>query len=99
MDNGPEFIIAVFTDWCEQHRIQVQHIQPGKPVQNGYIERFNRTYRQDVLDAYLFEDLMQVRTITEEWLDDYNKHRPHEALNNLTPEKYAESFNVEELVV
>lgn len=95
VDNGPEFISTVFTDWCAQNNIHVHHIQPGKPVQNGYIERFNRTFRQDVLDAYLFEDLMQVRRITEDWLDDYNNKRPHEALNNLTPEKYAESFNFE----
>lgn len=93
VDNGPEFISRLFTDWCSANNIHVQHIQPGKPTQNGYIERFNRTFRQDVLDAYLFEDLLQVSTITEEWVNDYNNERPHEALNNLTPKKYAESFN------
>jgi putative transposase len=57
-------------------------------MQNAYIERFNRTFRQDVLDAYIFEDLYQFREITEEWLEDYNHHRPHESLNNLSPLKY-----------
>lgn len=85
VDNGPEFISSAFTDWCGQQGIEVQYIPPGKPSQNGYIERFNRTYRQDVLNAYLFEDMMQVRILTEEWMEDYNKLRPHEALNNQTP--------------
>ena len=91
VDNGPEFISSQFTEWCEKQNIVVQHIQPGKPVQNAYIERFNRTFRQDVLDAYLFEDLMQVRMIAEEWMNDYNNHRPHEALGGISPQKFTES--------
>jgi len=65
VDNGPEFISIVFTGWCGQQGIEVQYIPPGKPSQNSYIKRFNRTYRQDVLNAYLFEDMMQVRSIIE----------------------------------
>ena len=57
-------------------------------MQNGLIEQFNRTYRQDVLDAYLFEDLHQVREETEKWMDDYNCHRPHESLQNKSPLHY-----------
>lgn len=56
-------------------------------MQNGYIERFNRLYREAVLDAYLFFDLDQVRQLTLEWMEEYNQRRPHEALNNLTPEE------------
>lgn len=93
VDNGPEFISSVFTDWCEKQNIQVQYIQPGKPVQNAYIERFNRTFRQDVLDAYLFEDLMQVRLLAEEWMEDYNNHRPHEALGGMSPKKFEQTFS------
>ena len=84
-DNGPEFIRSVFTDWCAGNQIKLQHFQPGRPMQNGLIEHFNRSYRQYVLDAYLFEDLYQVREETEKWMDDYNNHRTHESLNNKTP--------------
>ena len=87
-DNGPEFISADFTDWCKSNGIMIQYIQPGKPMQNGFIERFNRTYRQDVLDANLFEDLMQVRILTEEWMEDYNYQRPHESLGGKPPAKF-----------
>jgi len=57
-------------------------------MQNGYIERFNRLYREAVLDAYLFFDLYQVKQLTQEWMEEYNERRPHEALNNLTPEEW-----------
>jgi putative transposase len=69
--------------------IRIQFIQPGKPMQNGYIERFNRTFRQDVLDAYMFKDLYEFNDIKDEWLEDYNHHRPHESLNNYSPIKYS----------
>jgi putative transposase len=84
-DNGPEFTSKDFELWAKEKGILVQYIQPGRPMQNGYIERFNRVYREAVLDAYLFFDLNQVRTLTEEWIKEYNERRPHEALNNLTP--------------
>jgi len=87
-DNGPEFTCSVFVNWCAQRDILIQYIQTGRAMQNTYIERFNRTFRQDVLDAYIFEDLYQFREITEEWLEDYNHHRPHESLKNLLPLKY-----------
>lgn len=97
VDNGPEFRSSVFTDWCTAQGIIIQYIQPGKPVQNAYIERFNRTYRENVLDAYLFEDILQVRTITENWIFDYNHNRPHEALQELSPIKYQELYKFESL--
>ena len=56
-------------------------------MQNGFIERFNRTFRQDILNAHLFEDISQVRILAEEWVKDYNGHRPHEALGGITPLK------------
>jgi putative transposase len=58
-------------------------------MQNGYIERFNRTFRQDVLDAYMFKDLYEFNDIKDEWLEDYNHRRPHESLNNYSPIKYS----------
>jgi putative transposase len=87
-DNGPEFTSKDFELWCKEKQIAIQFIQPGKPMQNGYIERFNRLYREAVLDAYLFFDLYQVRQLTDEWMEEYNYRRPHEALENMTPKEW-----------
>jgi len=88
VDNGPEFTSGNFTDWCKEENIKLQYIQPGKPMQNGFIERFNRTYREEVLDAYIFEDLSQVRDLSQDWMEDYNKLRPHESLKGNSPERF-----------
>lgn len=66
VDNGPEFISSKLCLWCEQNGIHLQFIQHGKPSQNAYIERFKGSFRRDVLDAYLFESLLQVRILAEE---------------------------------
>lgn len=87
-DNGPEFTSKELELWAIDKGITLQFIQPGRPMQNGYIERFNRLYREAVLDAYLFFDLYQVKQLTEEWMVEYNERRPHEALNNLTPDEW-----------
>src|ERR1022692_1056045 len=88
-DNGPLTSLS-FTDWCRSQDIEVRFIQPGKPDQNAYIERFNRTYREEILSAYLFESLDQVRNITADWLERYNEIRPHDALGSLPPARYRE---------
>jgi len=89
MDNGPELISQRLESWAKEKQIKLIHIQPGKPAQNAYIERFNRTFREDVLDAYLFDNLEEVRMITERWLEEYNTIRPHEALQGSTPRQFA----------
>ena len=86
VDNGPELTAEAFVDWCAGAAAsRIGYIQPGKPDQNAFIERFNRTYREEVLDAYLFDSLEHVREITEAWLETYNTERPHDSLGQVPP--------------
>ena len=84
-DNGPEFLGEAFTHWAKNAGMAIQYIQPGKPNQNAYIERFNRTYRDEVLDLYLFANLDDVREATYWWRIEYNEERPHDSLGDRTP--------------
>ena len=88
VDNGPEFISEKLATWARLNRVRLEHIQPGNPSQNAYIERFNRTYREDVLDMYIFRTLDEVRNITTEWMYDYNYNRPHNALGGIPPRAF-----------
>jgi putative transposase len=94
VDNGPENISMVMLQWAQSHDVTVQYIQAGKPTQNAYIERFNRTYREEVLDMNLFYGISHVQAITDEWLIKYNSKRPHESLGNLTPWEFSEKLSV-----
>ena len=85
LDNGSELTSIAFTEWCQEQGIELRFIQPGKPDQNAFIERFNKTYRNEVLDAYVFESIEQVRAITESWLREYNEERPHDSLGRVPP--------------
>jgi putative transposase len=88
LDNGPELTSLALTAWCEARGIQLRYIQPGKPAQNAFIERFNRTYRTEILDAYVFASLTEVREVTSGWLDRYNTKRPHDSLGHVPPLTY-----------
>ena len=89
-DNGPEFISHKLEEWCSNKKITIQFIQPGKPMQNGYIERKNGSLRRELLNAYLFNSLSEVRWLSEEWRIDYNTERPHKSLGYLSPIRYAD---------
>jgi putative transposase len=97
-DNGPELTALAVADWAEENEVELEFIKPGCPMQNGFIERFNRSYREAVLNMYIFESLEDVRAETEKWLDVYNQHRPHESLGNLTPVEYLQNFNLKTVI-
>lgn len=88
-DNGSEFTSILFQNWLDKNDIEWIKIQKGKPQQNAIVERFNRTYREDILDANLFFSLEHVYEVTQPWKADYNQERPHQALKYCTPNEYA----------
>ena len=86
-DNDLENISGLILVWADKHTIRLDYIQPGKPQQNAYIERFNRTVRYEWLSQYLWEDLDEVRLFATQWMNHDNHHRPHMALGGFTPKQ------------
>jgi putative transposase len=89
-DNGPELTSRHFLSWCEERKIQVIHIQPGKPMQNGHIESFNGRLRDECLNANWFRNVIDARAKISAWRDEYNGERPHSSLGYRTPNEFAE---------
>jgi putative transposase len=89
-DNGPEFTSRHFLSWCEEQKIQLIHIQPGRPMQNGHIESFNGRLRDECLNANWFHNLADARRKIGAWRDEYNSERPHSSLGYRTPNEFAE---------
>lgn len=85
VDNGPEYVSATLSEWAAAKGIALNHIQPGKPQQNAYVERYNRTVRHEWLDHYLFETIEEVQEIATEWLWTYNHERPNMAIGGIPP--------------
>ena len=84
-DNGPEYISQILKDWTMKQQITLLYIQPGKPTQNAYIERFNRTARHEWLDLHLFESIEHAQLLATQWLWTYNNERPHTAIGGIPP--------------
>lgn len=88
-DNGPEFTSRHFLSWCEERKIQLVFIAPGRPMQNGHIESFNGRFRDECLNANWFTSLADAKRKIEAWREDYNTERPHSALGYLSPDEFA----------
>lgn len=79
------------SEWYEQQQIALHWIQLGKPIQNACIERFNNSFRRELLDTHLFRSLAHVRQLVDEWMLDYNTQRPHQALNFMIPIEFKQA--------
>lgn len=86
-DNGPEYISGQLMAWAKERGIAIEYIQPGKPQQNAYVERYNRTVRYDWLEQYLFDTIAEVQDYATRWLWTYNHERPNMALGGITPKQ------------
>ena len=95
VDNEPEFISHKLQEYCQVKNIRLEHIKPGTPTQNAYVERFNRHFREDVLDAYIFGSLRQLNIICEKWKNDYNDNHPHRSLGYKSPKVFKELYSKE----
>lgn len=88
-DNGPELTSRHFLAWALDRKIDLVHIQPGKPMQNAYVESFNSKLREECLRVSWFQNLFEARRIIANWRRDYNERRPHSSLNYMTPAEFA----------
>jgi putative transposase len=91
-DNGPELTSRHFLAWCEERKIQLIHIQPGRPMQNGHVESFNGRLRDECLNASWFRNLADARAKISAWRNEYNGERPHSSLGYRTPNEFAETL-------
>ena len=92
VDNGPEFISKALDLWAFENKVKLRFIQPGKPVQNAFIESFNGKFRDECLNEHVFVSLHKAQEIIESWRKDYNANRPHSSLDNMTPEEFSAAF-------
>jgi len=90
-DNGPEFVADAIKRWLHDQGVETLHIEPGSPWENGYIESFNGTFRDEVLNRELFHSVKEAKAIAQEWRLEYNHHRPHSSLGYRTPAEFAAS--------
>ena len=91
-DNGPEFASHALADWCRFNGSATTFIDPGSPWQNGHIESFNSRLRDEKLNGYLFESLLEAQVVLEDWRNEYNHERLHSSLGYLTPIEFKEAW-------
>ena len=91
-DNGPEYISQALRDWAQARDIELMYIQPGKPTQNAYIERFNRTARNEWLNMHIFDSIAHAQYLATQWIWVYNNERPHSAIGGVPPRKLLEAI-------
>jgi putative transposase len=96
-DNGTEFTSMAILRWVQDNGIDWHYIAPGQPTHNAFVESFNGKLRDECLNETLFGSLAEARSTLEEWQEDYNTHRPHSALGNLTPREFAEKGTMDKL--
>ena len=94
MDHGPEFTSSALDKWAYDNKVTLDFIRPGKPIENAYIESFNGRLRDECLNDHVFASLRDAKKKVEAWRVDYNHHRPHSGINNLTPYEFAEIARV-----
>ena len=94
-DNGTEMTSMAILKWCQQTHIDWHYIAPGKPMQNGFVESFNGSFRDECLNETLFSSLAQARAAIATWKEDYNRNRPHSSLGNITPNEFATKMTLE----
>jgi putative transposase len=94
-DNGTELTSMAVLKWCQETNVEWHYIQPGKPMQNGFVESFNGSFRDECLNETLFSSLAEARSQIIAWKEDYNSYRPHSSLGNLTPNEFASQLALE----
>ena len=95
--DGPEMTSEKFIEWAKEQGIVLMFIQPGKPNQNAFVERFNRSFRDEVLNANLFNSVDQAQEAADDWVQDYNEFRPHESLGDVAPMEFMHRKFVKEI--
>jgi putative transposase len=93
VDNGPEFTAKKMIIWACNNSVRLRFIDPGKPIQNAFIESFNGRMRDECLNQSWFQSLSEAQKIISNWRVDYNTKRPHSSLKNQTPQKFVEQFH------
>ena len=94
-DDGTELTSIAVLRWCQETRIDWHYIAPGKPMQNAFVESFNGSFRDELLNETLFTSLAEARATITAWMEDYNRNRPHSSLGNLTPREFAMKSRLE----